>query len=71
MDQLQVHHFRQSKEAMEELKIEWVLNASYSLDFNPIELIFSQVKRRYRSSKLGKLAQGNQIIVEELVKSAF
>jgi hypothetical protein len=48
IDQLYLHHSEEAKGIMEELRIEWVLNASYSPEFNPIEFVFSQVKRNYR-----------------------
>ena len=41
MDRLMVHRSKKVTRKMEELKLQRILNASYSPDFNPIENMFS------------------------------
>ena len=45
MDRLPVHKSKDVKEWLEKLNIEPVFNVSYSPEFNPIEAVFSKVKR--------------------------
>ena len=48
MDRLGAHKCDWSKEEMRKLKIRWILNVPYSPEYNPIEMVFSQVKRNYK-----------------------
>ena len=52
MDNLQVHKTEAVQALMRELKMEWIWNVPYSPDFQPIELVFSQVKRLFKQDKL-------------------
>ena len=45
MDRLPVHKSKDVKEWWEKLNIKPVFNVSYSPEFNPIEAVFSKVKR--------------------------
>ena len=45
-------------QAYKDYKIVPIFNETYSPDYNPIETIFSQVKRRYKELRLNKLANG-------------
>ena len=52
MDRLSVHTCKQSKEKMRFLGIRQILNASNSPKFNPIETIFSVIKRNIKKERL-------------------
>ena len=52
MDQLSVHTCNRSKDKMKFLGFEVVYNASYSPEYNPIETIFSIVKRKIKNERL-------------------
>ena len=71
MDRLSVHRCRQVQSVMKELKLGWVLNASYSPDFNPIEGVFSIVKNHIKRKRLEAIVQGKRIHLEGLIKEAF
>ena len=47
MDQLGVHLHARSKEAMDRLKFEPIMNVKYMPDFNAIECCFAVCKRWY------------------------
>ena len=48
VDNLGVHKTPKVMKTYEELGIEPIFNSTYSPQFNPIEVIFSQVKRHYK-----------------------
>ena len=48
-----------------------IFNETYSPDYNPIETIFSQVKRRYKEARLNKLANGKIVRDDELTRQVF
>ena len=57
MDNLRVHTSKRSQESMEELNIDPIWAPIYSPDYNPIELVFSQMKammKRYRLQDMVK-----------------
>ena len=56
MDQLGVHKSNVLKKIYTELDLEPIFNVGYSPEFNPIESVFSQVKRTYSRIRLNKLA---------------
>ena len=58
MDKLAVHRHKSAKTAYETLDIKPIFNVGYSPEFNPIESVFSQVKRSYNKARLNKLANG-------------
>ena len=45
MDNLSVHRSREVKERMDEMSIPYIFGPPYSPDYNPIESVFSIVKR--------------------------
>lgn len=55
MDNLSAHTSERSKEAMREKGFKFVYNVPYSPDYNPIEFVFSIVKRNFRSLRAQKL----------------
>ncbi len=58
MDRLMVHRSKKVTKKMEELKLQRILNASYSPDFNPIENMFSVFKGGIKKRRLQLLYQG-------------
>ena len=48
MDQLNTHTSDKTTKTMKELGFRWVFNVSYSPEWNPIELVFAQVKREFK-----------------------
>ena len=49
MDNLSSHTSDRSKQAMRDNDIRWVYNVPYEPRFNPIEFVFSQVKRNFKA----------------------
>ena len=58
MDQLMVHRAKNVKEYCERHDIMRIFNCGYSPEFNPIEGVFSQVKRYYVKERVNQLARG-------------
>jgi len=52
MDRLQVHKQKDVREWLAKLNITPLWNVSYSPEFNPIEAVFSKVKRLFNSGRL-------------------
>ena len=52
MDNLAAHKTTAVKDKMKELGIAWIMNVPYSPQYNSIEIVFSQVKRKFRELKL-------------------
>ena len=58
MDNLSVHRSIGARKAMDWLGIKPLFNLAYSPDYNPIEMVFSQVKHHFKKDRLQKLANG-------------
>ena len=56
---------------MRQLKIEWILNVPYCPDFQPIETVFSWVKRRFKQDKLCCLASEKPFDQKAAIKQSF
>ena len=56
MDNLSVHKTLAAQTAYRRLDIKPIFNLAYSPEYNPIELVFSQVKRIFNRERLQKLA---------------
>ena len=56
---------------MRQLKIEWILNVPYSPDFQPIETVFSWVKRRFKQDKLRCLAAEEPFDQKVTIQQSF
>ena len=54
MDNLSAHTSERSKESMRELGFRYIYNVPYSPDYNPIESVFSQVKRNFKALRARK-----------------
>ena len=48
MDNLPVHTSDEAKKTMRELGFRWIFNVPYSPQYNPIEMVFSKVKQRFK-----------------------
>ena len=55
MDNLSAHTSERSKQHMRDLGFRYIYNVPYSPDYNPIEFVFSMVKRNFRSLRAKKL----------------
>ena len=55
MDNLSSHTSDRSKQAMRDNDIRWVYNVPYEPRFNPIEFVFSHVKRNFKALRAQKL----------------
>ena len=73
MDQLSAHTSKKSKTAMRQLAFRYIYNVAYSPDYNPIESVFSKIKktfRRLRAQKLtGNIQDSHEALVQKAVKS--
>lgn len=58
MDNLSVHKSKATRRAYRHLDIVPLFNLAYSPDYNPIEMVFSQVKHHFKKDRLRKLANG-------------
>lgn len=71
MDQLRVHWSKESTAAMRELDIEWILNASYSPDYNCVEGAIGVTKTLIKRERLRALAHNRKIDLEKVIKESF
>ena len=71
MDQLGVHKSNILKTVYAELDITPIFNIGYSPEFNPIESVFSQVKRTYSKERLNKLANDEIFDQTDQIRRAF
>ena len=67
MDNLSVHRSKKSKAKMEELNIHWVFNIAYQCDLNPIELVFSKVKQKFKTQRAESLVRGKRPNIHTLI----
>ena len=67
MDQLSAHTSKKSKTALRPLGFRYIYNVAYSPDYNPIESVFSKIKRTFRSLRAQKLTGNIQDSHESLV----
>ena len=49
MDNLSVHQSEKAKKAMRELGMRHIYNLTYAPDYNPIELVFSKIKQKFKT----------------------
>ena len=70
MDNLSVHKSKKSKAKMEELGITWIFNIPYQCQFNPIELVFSKVKQRFKMERAQSLVRGKRPNIHTLIGRA-
>jgi transposase len=58
MDNLSVHKSKVSLAEMHRLGLQPIYNVPYSPDFNPIELVFAQVKHYFKAMKTNAIVNG-------------
>jgi transposase len=56
---------------MVELDIKPIFNVGYSPEFNPIERIFSKVKRRFNAKRLSELVNNRGFNFERTINASF
>lgn len=71
MDQLGAHKSNDMMKFYADHDIKPILNVGYSPEFNPIEAVFSQVKRSYSRVRLNKLANDELFDQTAEVRAAF
>ena len=71
MDNLWVHKNARVRELMTELDIRPIYNVGYSPEFNPIEAVFSKVKRQFSSQRLHNLVTKIGFNMDNEVEAAF
>ncbi len=56
---------------MKDLDIMPIFNVAYSPEFNPIEVVFSLIKRAFKQKRLASLAQEEKFDFKEGIKSSL
>ena len=70
-DQLAVHRSKDVKPWYSELNIKLVLNVGYSPEFNPIEAVFSKIKRVFNHKRLNCLVNKIGFNMDTSIMEAF
>ena len=71
MDNLNIHKKPCVKEWWPKLDMEPIWNIGYSPEFNPIEAVFSKVKREFNSHRLNNLVNKKGFNIDKAIESAF
>ena len=71
MDNLWVHKNAEIRELMARLDIRPIYNVAYSPEFNPIEAVFSKVKRRFSCQRLHNLVTKIGFNMDTEIEAAF
>ena len=71
MDNLWVHKNAQVRELMAKLDIQPIYNVAYSPEFNPIEAVFSKVKREFSCQRLHNLVTKIGFNMDKEIEAAF
>ena len=71
MDRLSVHTSKKAIKKMELYRIQPIYNSAYSPDFNPIENVFSIVKRRIKTERLRLFANDQPEDLTRIIKQEF
>ena len=71
MDNLSSHKNDDAKKAMREMGFRWVWSVPYSPQYNPIELVFSKIKDKFKRLRAQKLVGIRQESHEALVDLAL
>ena len=66
-----MHKSKEVKPHWERLNITRILNVGYSPEFNPIESVFSQVKRDFCRQRLNALVNNAEFAATTYIKKAF
>ena len=71
MDNLSVHRSNLVRDFMMKNDIAWLFNVPYSPDTNPIENVFSIVKKRFKQLRTNQIINGGNQKQEDLINQAF
>ena len=71
VDNLRVHKTVAVMKVYHDLKIIPIFNETYAPNYNPIETIFGQIKRAYKTQRLNKLVNGRIVNDDELIRQVF
>ena len=71
MDNLWVHKNAEVRELMSKLDIRPIYNVGYSPEFNPIEAVFSKVKRQFSCQRLHNLVTKIGFNMDTEIEAAF
>ena len=71
MDRLSVHMSLKVQKKMNELGIRYVYNSAYSPNFNPIENVFSIVKKHIKTERLRKFILNKEEDLPKIIKEQF
>ena len=71
MDNATIHKKPCVKEWWPKLNMEPIWNIGYSPEFNPIEAVFSKVKRLFNSQRLNNLVNKTGFNADKEIESAF
>ena len=71
MDNLHCHKNKEARELLAELDIRPIYNVGYSPEFNPIEAVFSKVKRQFKDQRLHNLVTKIGFDMEDEIRKAF
>jgi transposase len=71
LDQHIIHTSKKTTARYEELGIEFIPNAAYSPNYQPIENIFALVKARFKKKRLQDLLDGRKEDVRENIRQSF
>ena len=73
MDNLSVHTSDKAKKYMKELGFRYIYCPAYSPEYNPIEMVFSKIKQRFKAMRamklVGLLQDDHEALVHKAVKS--
>ena len=67
MDNLSSHICDRTKDAMKEMGYRWAWSVPYSPEYNPIELVFSKLKQKFKALRAQKLVGLRQESHEALI----
>ena len=71
MDNLSIHKKPEVTEWWPKLNMEPIWNVSYSPEFNPIEAVFSKVKREFNCQRLNNLVNKTGFNIDKEITAAF
>jgi transposase len=71
MDNLSVHRSIEIRERMDELGIAYIFSPIYSPDLNPVEYVFSMVKKQIKAERLNAIVNEKEIDLYSVIKDSF
>ena len=71
MDNLSLHKSKRSKERMDEMGFEYLYTPPYSPQYNPIEEVWSMIKRIIKKRRYDLIMKDQDFDLDNLVKQSF